>query len=789
MYNGIMHFISDTTIQQHREAYETAIKKLLTVYIRVVRLNCIGLPRSGKTSFLLRLMKVIKNIFEARQKGQIPKEQPSTGVAESAGQVFIKKSLSCKVGAITSKEWSILKGLEEEGGMLIQWIYKAIESNSNTISTSYTPLTCDPSNLPKQPTGQESEIDSPQVKSPLTASEITSLPTEIASESKEETEIASESKEEDLIGEEILSLISHTVQNESTGVQKLLEDMILLINTDAGGQAEFLDLHASLVDGPSLNLLFHRLQDDLDRVFETYYTNESGDSTKKALSTLTVEEVLFQALSSIACFSGCFLEDEEKPCEEASVQIQASKSKSKVMFVGTHRDMVPSEDDFLCKDRILKEKIECTEFFNEKDIIKYASDGQLMLSINNLHGDEDELDPIQKKLEEVIEDNFEKIQIPIPWLLLSLYIRSKKWRTLSLAKCEKLAGYLGICSKDLQHVLWFFHHCIGVHLYYPEIMKDTLICDIQVVFDGATNLIKHTFKSEWARKQFKENGRFSLKDLKDATSDCTDDLIPLERLVKLLEYLGMLTVIPSAGNQEPTYFMPCVLKSARASEQEVSSCSESDPAHLMLRFDCGYMPMGIFPAMITNLVSQQWEDWRLIEEGLHKNKIQFLVGDNYDTVSLLSHPRFIEIAINLLMPSQSSKITESLCVHVRNVVECILENVTKRIHRKFGMGYRFGFHCPIHPEKDHLCILEKKTVQVMLCLQNPKHKRPVPLNKPQHRVWFPKQDAVLDPPTAATCPGTAKSGAIMPSLSQLLPAQYITAPSFMQNHIRGYTIE
>ena len=716
---------------------------MLTVYIRVVRLNYIGLPRSGKTSFLLRLMKVIKNIFEARLEGHIPKEQPSTGAVESAGQVFIKRSLSWKMGAISAKEWSILESLEEEGGMLVQLIYKAIESIRKPSASS------------EQSADQESAcVDSPAAKSSAAASSTASDKTSPS------TETADESDEDDLIGEEILSLISRAVKDENPDVQKLLEDMILLINTDTGGQAEFLDLHASLVDGPSLNLLFHRLQDDLDAVFETYYTNESGDSTKKAFSTLTVEEVLFQALSSIACFSGCFLEEDEKPCEEeTSIQTKASKSKSKVMFVGTHRDMVPSDDDFQNKDKILRERIESTEFFNEKGIVKYASDGQLILSVDNLNGDDDEIDPIRRKLEEVIEDNFEKIQIPITWLVLSLYIRSKKWRTLSLARCEKLAGYLGIQHEDLQHALWFFHHCIGVHLYYPEILKDTLICDIQVVFDSATNLIKHTFKSEWARKQFTENGQFSLKALKDATSDYTDDLIPLEKLVKLLEYLGMLTVIPSEGgedsNREPTYFMPCVLKSARATELEVSSSSESDPAHLMLRFDCGYVPMGIFPAMITNLVSQRSGDWRLIEEGLRKNRIQFHVGDNYDTVTLLSHPRFFEVAINLFSPDQDPRETESLCVHVRSVVEHVLDNVTKRIHRKFGMGYGFGFGCPVHPEMDHLCILEKKTAPVMVCLQNPKHKRPVPLNKAQHRVWFPKPAGTAHNPSPN--PGTARS--------------------------------
>ena len=132
------------------------------------------------------------------------------------------------------------------------------------------------------------------------------------------------------------------------------------------------------------------------------------------------------------------------------------------------------------------------------------------------------------------------------------------------------------------------------------------------MFDSATNLIKNTFTdnvSERAYEDFMEKAQFSLKDLKKATSDYTgNDLIPLDKLVKLLEHLGMLTIIPNDDcAQEPTYFMPCVLKSARLNELQVSH-GGSDPPSLVMRFDCGYVPMGLFPAMITNLVSQQWED-------------------------------------------------------------------------------------------------------------------------------------------------------------------------------------
>ena len=349
---------------------------MLTVFIRIVRLNFIGLPRSGKTSLLLRLLKVIKNIQaendRKKKEGEVPEDQPSTGLRESREQVFIKKCVSHKIGTISSKKWSVMESLIKEGNMLVQLIYNSI---INPTRSNKQPITS-PSNSSEADSEEQSsklEASEGMIQSELKASEYVSQ-SELKGVSQSES-IASDGtsqsdEDQHHITEDILSLISDAVSRDNTDLQKLLDDMILLINTDTGGQAEFLDLHSSLVDGPSLNLLFHRLQDDLHSVFETHYTYDNGSSTRKVESTLTVEEVLFQALSSIACFSGCFLED-GNPQEKDSIQSKVSKSKSKVMFVGTHRDEVPDEADFIKKDDALKMKIEDTKFF-DNNIIKYA---------------------------------------------------------------------------------------------------------------------------------------------------------------------------------------------------------------------------------------------------------------------------------------------------------------------------------------------------------------------------------------------------------------------------------
>ena len=286
-------------------------------------------------------------------------------------------------------------------------------------------------------------------------------------------------------------------------------------------------------------------------------------------------------------------------------------------------------------------------------------------------------------------------------------------------------------------------------LYYPDIeaLKDTVICGQQVVYNSTSNLIRNTFTFEKVGKQanekFREKAQFSLKDVKKATSEHTDDLIPLGKLVKLLENRNILAVKPASegdSTREPIYFMPCVLRNAPPRELSIcASSSDSDPAPLMLRYNCGYVPVGVFPAMITNLISQQVQGWKLIEEGLCKNRVQFHVGKDYDTLTLISRPRFLEFVI-----SRSDKFrtpTHSLCVHIRSVIQSTLAAVTSCMNYHFSMAYKFGFECPTHPGREHLCVLAEETAEKMECLQNRKRVQPVNM-EPCHRVWFVELEGV-----------------------------------------------
>ena len=282
--------------------------------------------------------------------------------------------------------------------------------------------------------------------------------------------------------DDIFSSFQEAVASEDWDTIKyVLDDTMYLINTDTGGQTEFLELMSRYILGPALNLIFSRLTDSLEDVYKIYTTNEKGDSSEEEDSTVKLEDVIFQALASITCMKVPPQPKEDtKEAAKESEDAQVPITTSKAMFVGTFRDEVKQEQ-FVTRDQILRKKIERTDFY-DKGIVEYASEKYLILALDNKRGGQDEVDLMRTTFEASIKRNFKKIRIPVPWLMLSINMRHTKQRTMSLQQCQDIAGKLGISPKSLRKALWFLHYRVGVLLYYPEVegFENIIILDIQV---------------------------------------------------------------------------------------------------------------------------------------------------------------------------------------------------------------------------------------------------------------------------------------------------------------------
>ena len=575
--------MEDETVR-HQKRYEEIIRDKKTLDMLSVRVVNLGIPRSGKTTFWRRMVD---------PSAEMKDDEPSTGLVDEQKPVVIK-DVNTDTGVLTHNEWLVLNTIGDYARMLLE-VFSQVDGSPSG-----------PESSPDAPS--EADVAASSSADPQTSTLVEDT-TLTASSDIQSSSLESETRSS------LIFLLKKALESDFDWerAKGKLEDMILLSTADTGGHAEFLDMHAALINGPSFYLIFSRLKEELDEFFKVHYTDENSVSTKEEDSDSTVKEVLFQALSSITCFDNA-----QKTSDDANMKVRKSleSRQSKVMFAGTYGDEV-NDVDFKKKDAKLLQQIKRTAFYGN---VMFAGADQVMLKVDNKSGGADEIRKIREILRTKMMEKFEKIPIPVSWFVLSLLIRDHQTPTMKLHECEVLASKINISPGELQTALWFLHHCLGDILYYPDsTLEDIVFCKIQDIYSSITNLIKNSYtkfaKRDAAVTVFRNLGIFSLKEIERAPEE--ENSISRGRLVELLRHLKIITPAPSAllpenlVMEEP-YLMPCMLRNYKGNSPP---CSKKDPKPLLLHFKCGFTPVGIFPALINEMVSQSGEPkWEINPE-------------------------------------------------------------------------------------------------------------------------------------------------------------------------------
>ncbi len=638
-------------------------KNILVVPVIALICNFLGLPRAGKTTLCRR---IAKEILDLNTDGN--KVQSSTGIAESDHYKMLIE---------TSGDEKIWKNISDVVS-IIKYILNANAADLQSSKTNALPLNA----------SEASAISHTPAADPSSLSE-----------------------------DELLSTIKKILEKDVDKIEKLLKGTILLNNHDIGGHVEFLNLHAALFQSLSFNLIFHNLDNDLESVFPIHYMDEDGNKCGEKMSSITAEEHLFQVLSSVTYFSGIF------PNKSNPQGI-----KSKVMFIGTYLD-VAGLKKFKFQDDQLKKKIENTVF---EDIVSHASGSELMISVNNSDDKEGkEIKNIHETLANKIVSFVNGIKdksflsFPVSWLIFGQYLHDlclrRKSPTVSISECKDKAGKLGIDGEEFKFALWFLHHRAGMLLYYPEAekLKDTVICQISVVFKGANYLLKKMFIygrdniENSSVRRFTNEKKFSLVE---AQREMKDFGIP-DVVIEILKHLKVVIRFPSTTTSDPEdqiYFMPCALESV-----SVDTLEETNPPPLLIRPNCGFVPFGVFLSLFIRLLSEDgWE----MQPLHHNNSVTFLLTKPITmepiNVTFFSHPRYIKIATIGHSPK-----TSKLHAYIRDLITATFTEITDK------MEYHCGFKCPCEIETVHLCRVE--------CVSLICDASKIPLKmSPEYGVWF-----------------------------------------------------
>ena len=713
-------------VQKHYEAYESALRGGLSLILRYLKIVLFGPPRSGKSSTLRRLLQEIENLEEAGELSE------STGVADTKEVIIDIKELTSKVAAISSSQWRSLNGSKEgDYHDLTKLFYELILNKSVDIEATDDAET------------KYSQNPSPQNKPQTTPQNQPELPhhvsTNLSAELNAEVSSVTLSEAEEMEIDKAFKKLTAVLQNDSPDdLKQLLESLTLANMIDVGGQSAFLDVLPTLTTGPALYMLFFRLDQDLTEVHTEHFRPAGSKDEIKLDGSYRIDEVMCQALSSIICFSRQLSQESDESASQASAE---SASTYAIIF-GTFKDKATaaeiSEKERTIQDKLMKTKL----------LLKTRRRKPFFTVDNRLGTDKSEMAEIRTNIESIITKKFSTLPIPASWLMFRMLLRLFGKSVVSLAQCEEIASRLSMTT-PVREAIWFFHHNIGSLMHYPDIpsMKEVVICNPQVIFDSISILIINKLwcndyiVDQSAIDDFHQKGQFTLSDIDDKTEIQRSDLLSPKQLVDLLKDRNVVAEIKEADTSEPKYVMPSVLKYA-TEEQLKLQTSEQEASPLLIHFESGFVPFGVFCASVANLIARQDSlspRWQLCDDRVMKNKVKFCIDKSFDT-TLISRPQYLEIRVERDVNNKYS--LSDICSTVRQTVVQTLETVISHMKYKpyapvlpTDRPFVIAFTCCREESHyDHLMKVDKDKSEY--CGECLKVKKRVVLDKNKHLVWF-----------------------------------------------------
>ena len=529
--------------------------------------------------------------------------------------------------------------------------------------------------------------------------------------------------------------------------KRLLEELTMINMTDVGGQPAFLDMLPALTIGPALYFLFFRLDQELSKHYPVRFHAADSENEVTLESSYCIEEVLYQCLASIACFSS-------QQSTEVSTKPQAS---SRALLFGTYKDRV-NDSQISQIEKVMEEHFKGSRLHQEGLLLK-SLHGKMVITVDNMFGtDESEMSDIRRDIEGIIKSYFPDIPIPVSWLMFRIVLQLLNKPVVSLAQCEEIARKLSMTS-PVQEALWFFHHDIGSLMHYSNIpsIEDVVICNPQVVFDSISKLIINKFThGNRALKpgeinEFEQKGLFTLSHIQDTTEHPQSTLLKLKQLVDLLKHLNILAEVKQdqegaeSNESEPKFIMPAVHK--HASEQELTTPSLSDSENapsLFIHFEMGFVPFGVFSASVAHFIGNlnfTSPKWQLCDDQVRRNKLKFVIDEAFFT-TLISRPQYIEVHVERYPHTVSEYSLSFICSTVRQTVVQTLETVISEMrYRPFKtplfptkQPFNLAFTCCLEDShKDHLMKVDKdKRGYRCKCLKSHLARNLTD----EHKLWF-----------------------------------------------------
>ncbi len=358
------------------------------------------------------------------------------------------------------------------------------------------------------------------------------------------------------------------------------------------------------------------------------------------------------------------------------------------------------------------------------------------IAVDNYEGTDSDMEPLREHLHGIFSSYFKdaKLRIRPQQLLLGVVLR-KEYDIVSMEECICIGTEgLKMSEEEVRFTVWYLDRYVGALIYHPEIKdKDGwfgnfVICNPQVVFNSLSVLVVKPLlelHSEEGNIQFNDNerknwilmGQFLLKTITRCHSEENhgvkkDQLIPVEKLLILLEHSHLLAKITTVEEDhtteevETTYFIPAILKCASREELTKPPPTGIDtPSPIKITFKPQYVPIGVFCAMISELVSRGSTGilgmtWKLATDtSVKRNLVSFHIDESAKHfVTLIANVDCYEIRI---IRQDRDHTMHELCSYVLSTLLLVMKDISPLLTPIIA----FDCYCGKHEDGSKLCLL------------------------------------------------------------------------------------
>ena len=611
----------------------------------------------------------------------------------------------------SKKKWTI-RTPDQLPDMVAEVIRSRIPQQQTVAQSSGGPAS--PDQQPPHTTASQSAQPTPEK-----TSSSTSEAAEKSTASSEEKSRAREQQEAEgtpdsllqlsvVVDEKYVSLIN----NAPPSLLPILQLRQFLV-LDSGGQPELLEMMPVFLRGASKFAYVLKLNESLDKRAMIRYFKD-GKLVWECPAYLTNEGTLRLCVRTMRSLNN---KNPDIP-------------PAKMLFLGTHRDMVAQEKLPGVLDTLHKRLREILlPQFREQIIYCDTKKEDFIFPLNAAKPkkeDKECADSIREGLSEVGEGG-EGVKVPLRWYALYQKLlevaNGLGKKVLPREQCQQVAESMEINDESCGEALIFFDG-LNILFYFPDILPQLVFMEPQMLLDKVSELVEETYHMRQGKKavsgdklRFRDYAQVTEKFLEEFRSHYEPPLFTPKELVTLLK--GLLVF---AEMSEDVYFMPCLLQVV--DWEVVEEHRVSGEKALALHFPDSSPLMGMFCSTVAYLMSPDNCHpcpWRVLQNEagapkcLHRNVIKFTIPKCTGAISLIDHFTHFELHVRTL-PEKAAELWKL----AHDAVFAGLKKAGKTI------GYTNNtpvpaIVCPAHhphPAKPHSATVDKD-IKVWTCSKDP----------------------------------------------------------------------